>query len=176
MKKLDITKLVFFDASSVNLAYTRNYGRALKGKRIKQGIKDCRFQRQSILATINTEKVMADMVFEGTLNKELFAYYLRFHLAPILKKDEILVMDNSSVHKSKLVMETIAELGLNVLFLPPYSPDFNPIELLWSKIKSILKKLKARTYESLINSVGFALSEISTSNLLNWFNHCCCCD
>lgn len=172
MDVLDSKKLNWLDESSINLAYTRLYGWAKSNKRINEGIKDVRFERQSILSTIGESGVRAPFVFEGTLNKEIFADYLRFQLAPALGKDDVLVLDNCSVHTSKLVRETIEELGLNVIFLPPYSPDFNPIELMWAYVKNILRKLKARTYDALISAIDIALSCVTCDLVFAWAKHC----
>ena len=169
---MNSNKLVWLDESSINLAYTQLYGWAKSDKRINEGVKDTRFERQSILSAIGNDGVRAPFVFEGTLNKEIFADYLRFQLAPTLEKDEVLIMDNCSVHKSKLVCDTIAELGINVVFLPPYSPDFNPIELMWAYIKDILRKLKARTYDTLISAIDIALSSVTADLIFAWAKHC----
>jgi len=169
---LDSKKLKWLDESSVNLAYTRLYGWAKSSKRINEGIKDVRFERQSILSAIGLDGVKAPFVFAGTLNKEIFSDYLRFQLAPTLKNDDILILDNCSVHKSKLVLETIEELGINVVFLPPYSPDFNPIELVWAFVKDILRKLKARTYDTLISAIDTALSSVTNDLISGWAKHC----
>ena len=169
---MKLENLVFLDESSINLAYTRLYGRAKSNQRIHEGLKDVRFKRQSILSTIRLNGEMVPLVFDGTLNKELFAEYLRNQLADTLGPDDIIILDNSSVHKSKLVADVLAELKINVLFLPPYSPDFNPIELLWAFIKSILRKLKARSREALVNAANYALSQIKQDLIQGWFSHC----
>lgn len=171
-KNIDLNHLVFLDESSINLAYTRLYGRARKNERVNQGVIDIRFERQSILSTIRLDGEYSPLIFEGTLNKELFSCYLETQLAPTLKKDDILVLDNCSVHTSKLVRETIQKLKLNVIFLPPYSPDFNPIELMWSKMKSFLRKQKARTFDKLIEAVNLAFKNVTKENISNWFKHC----
>ena len=160
------------DESSINLAYTRLYGRAPLNERVCEGVKDVRFERQSILSTIRLNGAMCPIVFEGTLNKELFAEYLKTCLKPTLLPDDVVILDNSSVHKSKLVLETFAECGIKCLFLPPYSPDFNPIELLWAWLKGHLRKAKARTREKLENAINCALSEVELDFSANWFRHC----
>ena len=93
-------------------------------------------------------------------------------MAPDFESDSILVLDNSSVHKSKKVIETLELLGINYLFLPPYSPDYNPIELLWSKMKTVLRKLKARNKPDLDIAICKALDSITLSNIHNWYRHC----
>lgn len=170
--ELPLDSLVFLDESSINLAYTRLYGRAKSNRRINEGIKDVRFQRQSILSAIRLSGKQVPFVFEGTLNKELFAEYVRFQLAPSLEKNDIVILDNCSVHHSKLVRNVLQECGVKVLYLPPYSPDLNPIELMWAYIKNILKRLKARSYEKLISSIGEALSLVTSDLIKAWFSHC----
>ena len=172
LENMDSSKLIFIDESSINLAYFRLYGRAKKNQRIRQGIKDCRFKRQSVLSTISFDGKQIPFVFDGTLNKELFAEYLKTQLAPSFASDSILVLDNSSVHKSKLVIETLELLNIKYLFLPPYSPDYNPIELLWSKMKTILRKRKARNKPNLEIAICNALDSITLSNICNWYRHC----
>lgn len=172
LEKIDISKLIFLDESSINIAYFRLYGRAKINQRIRQGIKDCRFQRQSVLSTISFDGHQIPFIFNGTLNKELFAEYLKTQLAPSFASDCILVLDNSSVHKSKKVIETLKMLNIRYLFLPPYSPDFKPIELLWSKMKTILRKLKARNKPDLQIAISSALDSITLLNIHNWFRHC----
>lgn len=172
IKTIDITKLVASDESSINLSYSRNYGRAPKNKRIKEGRKDVRFQRKSILSTMRLSGEMCPVVFSGTLNKELFSEYIKTQLKPNFSADDILLLDRSSVHTSKLVIKTLDECGIKYLFLPPYSPDFNPIELLWAFVKSTLKKLKARTHEKLESAINFALDSVSPEYIGNWFKHC----
>ena len=157
---------------SINLAYTRLYGRAKKNERVKEGIKDVRFQRKSILSTMGLNGDMCPIVFSGTLNKEIFAEYIKTQLAPVFSPDDILLLDNSSVHTSKLVIQTLNEYGIKYLFLPPYSPDLNPIELLWSWMKSHLKKSKARTHEKLDEAINLALDSVPNTYILNWFKHC----
>lgn len=172
MLNMNIENLVFLDESSINLAYTRLYGRAKKNERIREGVIDVRFERKSILSTIRLNGDMCPLVFKGTLNKEFFASYIKTCLKPSLSPDDILILDNSSVHSSKLVLDTLDECGIKYLFLPTYSPDFNPIELMWSWIKSILKKCKARTYEKLEEAIRFALDSVKSDFIANWFKHC----
>lgn len=128
MEGLSGKNLVFLDESSVNLGFTRNYARAKKGKRVKEGVIDTRYKRKSIIAVIQKSGVSCPWVFSGTLNKERFADYIKTKIKPTLTPNDVLVLDNSSVHKSKLVLDTLEECGINYQFLPRYSPDFNPIE------------------------------------------------
>ena len=115
---------------------------------------------------------MCPFVFEGTLNKELFAHYIKTQLKPALADDDIILLDNSSVHKSKLVVNTLNECNIKYLYIPRYSPDYNPIELLWAFMKSVLRKLKARTREKLDEAIAFALNIIPLEYIKHWFEHC----
>ena len=169
---IDASKLVSLDESSVNLAYSRDYGRALSNERIKEGRKDVRFERQSVLSTVRLNGEMCPLVFEGTLNKELFAQYIKTQLKPTLADDDILLLDNSSVHKAKLVIKTLNECNIKYLHIPRYSPDYNPIEYLWAFMKSVLRKLRARTREKLDEAIGFALNIIPLEYVEHWFEHC----
>lgn len=131
-----------------------------------------RFERQSVLSTIRLSGEMCPLVFDGTLNKYLFVEYLKTCLKPTLSENDVVLLDNSSVHRSKLVLATLEELKIKYLFLPKYSPDFNPIELLWAWMKSVLKKLKARTLEKLENTIAFALDSVELEFISHCFKHC----
>lgn len=150
---------------------TRLYGRALGGDRVDDYVPDVRFQRTSILSTVRLDGSRNPYIFTGTLNGELFKKYVDEILSPALSEGDILILDNSSVHKVKNVLDSVINRGVTVLFLPPYSPDFNPIELLWSKMKTFLRKTKARTKDKLTEALYQALDTITTQNIKNWFNH-----
>ena len=131
-----------------------------------------RFERQSILSTIRLRGDMCPVVFDGTLNKEIFAHYIKTQLSPTLSSEDIVLLDNSSVHTSELVKKTFEECGIKYLYLPRYSPDYNPIELLWARIKSILRKLKARTKDKLESAIKCALDSVEPEFIEGWFRHC----
>jgi len=156
----------------VNLALTRLYGRALPHERINDYVPDARFAKQSILAAVRLNGDIAPLMFEGTLNGEIFVQYTKQFLAPLLKKGDLVVMDNASPHKVSGVAEAIEACGAKVLYLPQYSPDLNPTELLWSKVKAFLKKEKARTQDSLENAVKRALDSVTIDDIVSWFEHC----
>ena len=144
----------------------------MTNERVKEGVVDARFERKSILSTMRLNGEMCPLVFDGTLNQHIFAEYIRKFLKPTLLPDDVLLLDNSSVHKSKLVLKTLDECEIKYIFLPPYSPDFNPIELLWAFMKSILRKLKARTHEKLEYAINIALDSVDSGFISNWFEHC----
>ena len=114
---------------------------------------------------------MVPLVFEGALDGNIFRTYVKHLLAPSLKPGDIVIMDNLSCHKVSGIVQAIEAVGASVVFLPPYSPDFNPIELMWSKIKAILRKLKVREKELLDHAISLALDSVSTADILGWFKH-----
>jgi transposase len=111
------------------------------------------------------------MTFQGTLNKDVFSGYISQCLVPTLQKGDIVVMDNCSVHKVKNILQPIFDAGATVLFLPPYSPDLNPIELAWSKMKTFLRKRKARTPQQLESALLTALQYITQQDAFSYFSH-----
>lgn len=166
---MDISRLIFLDESGVNTGMTRLYGRGLRGERVIDYTPDVRFQRISILSSIRLDGSCVPMVFSGSLNGELFIGYLENFLVPTLNEGDIVVMDNLSSHKVAGVKEIIEGAGAQILYLPPYSPDLNPIELMWSKIKAYLRKVKARQADILFNELRNAYAEIRNSDILGWF-------
>lgn len=169
--QLDINKIVFLDESSIDTGMTRLYGRAPTNERVNDYVPDVRFQRTSVLSTIRLDGTQIPIVFDGTLNGKLFKKYVDDFLSPSLSEGDIVILDNSSVHRAKGVLDSIAARGAVALFLPPYSPDFNPIELMWSKVKSTLRALKARSPETLVDALNYALSSITPDDIANWFRH-----
>lgn len=164
-------RLIFLDESGVNTGMTRIYGRAASHQRVKEALPDIRFKRTSVLSSIRLDGTMVPMVFEGALNGELFRAYVERMLAPSLRPGDIVVMDNLSSHKVSGIVEAIEAVGASVMYLPPYSPDLNPIELMWSKIKAILRKLKVRTKELLDQAIADALDTVMRSDIVAWFRH-----
>jgi transposase len=114
----------------------------------------------------------ATMVIEGATDTEVFRAYISEVLVPTLRAGDIVVMDNLAPHKSEPTIALIEAAGAQALFLPPYSPDLNPIELMWSKVKASLRASEARSYDELIAALASALDSISDSDTRNWFAHC----
>ena len=112
------------------------------------------------------------MTIEGAVNSEVFRLYVREVLLPTLTPGDVLVMDNLSAHKDGQTLAMLKEAGVTVRFLPAYSPDYNPIELMWSKVKSILRKIEARTNEALLLAIGEALSKVTSKDANHWLAHC----
>jgi len=167
---MDIEKLVFLDEASINTGMTRLYGRGLSDERVVDYMPDVRFERTTIMSTVRLNGDMVPLVFEGSLNGELFKEYVRQCLVPTLQAGDIVIMDNLTSHKVKGVIDPIIAVGASVLYLPPYSPDLNPIEMMWSKIKAYLRKTKARTRELLDDALAEALNLVTPSDILAWFN------
>jgi transposase len=134
-------------------------------------VPDVRFERTSIISSLRLNGQTAPFVFKGTLTGDVFRTYVSDCLAPTLQQGDVVILDNLTAHKGAGALEAIYQRGARVLFLPPYSPDFNPIELSWSSMKSVLKKLKPRTYEELVISLQIALDSFTTENIQNWFSH-----
>jgi transposase len=169
---LDAEQLVFLDESSATLSMTRLYARALCGERAIGFAPYQKCGRVSIIGAMALDGVRGSLSVTGTVDGEVFGTFLEKILAPKLKPDEVLVMDNLSVHKVPRIRELAERLRLRMLFLPPYSPDYNPIEMLWSKMKAILRKLEARTFQSLDRGMTTALKAVQISDIHGWFGRC----
>jgi transposase len=150
---------------------TRLYGRARKGDRVNGYTPDVRFERASVISSIRLDGAQVPFMFQGTLNGSLFSAYIKEALSPTLRRGDIVIMDNLSSHKVKGALGPIYEKGAEVMFLPPYSPDLNPIEMSWSKMKSVLRKLKAATYDEMAKNMKTALDSFTKSDIANWFSH-----
>lgn len=125
-----------------------------------------------MISSIRLDGSTACMALEGTTDTESFRSYVSQVLVPVLKPDDIVVMDNLSPHKSDPTLALITSAGAQVLFLPAYSPDLNPIEKMWSKIKSLLRTAEARTPADLITAIGQALAKVTPQDALGWFASC----
>ena len=150
---------------------TRLYGRAPSNERLNDYVPDVRFERTSIIAALGLSGITAPIAFKGTLDGAFFACWVEQVLAPTLSAGEIVFMDNCSSHKVVGALDPIYEKGASVIFLPEYSPDLNPIELMWSKVKSILRKLKPRTFDALMEALKQALDSVTYCDILGWFIH-----
>jgi transposase len=172
MKELDSNNLVFIDESGVQTNMTRLYGRIIGGKRLKDSTPGGYWNNTTILSAIRINGSTESMTINGATDAEVFMLFLEKILCPTLRKTDIVVLDNLSVHKMAEVREIIEKTGASLLFLPPYSPDFNPIEKMWSKMKTILRKLKARTDRQLDKAIQKAFMDITVSDAIGWFKSC----
>ena len=150
----------------------RLHGRCLRGQRLLSKAPAGHWQTTTMLAAIGLDGVQAPFALEGAIDGEAFLIYVEQVLLPTLHGGEIVVLDNLPCHKHLRVRELIESVGAEVWYLPPYSPDFSPIEPMWSKIKQILRSLAARTFEGLIEAIGVALENVTTYDLNGWFTHC----
>ena len=169
---MDVNKLVFLDECGVNTGMTRLYGRAFGGERVVEYVPDCRYETNTIFSSVRLSGDTTPIIFEGALNGNIFKTISEKVLAPSLNVGDIVVMDNLSAHKVTGIIETIEKAGAFVMFLPEYSPDLNPIELMWSKIKSVIRSLKPRSLDELETAVSIAFETVSTDDISAWFTHC----
>jgi len=165
-------KLHFIDEMGTDLGMTRRYGRAAPGQRVVEATAGFSGPRYTSVAALNLRGVHAPFVFKGNLDGPAFETYVEHILGPDLTPGDIVIMDNLSPHKHAVIRALIAARGATVEFLPPYSPDFNPIEQAWSKAKARLRKIKARTYEALLQALALALRSISPQDAAGWFARC----
>lgn len=150
---------------------SRAYGRAPRGERVREGIPAGHWNTLSILSALTTAGLLATMTIEAPTDAEVFLTYLEQVLCPHLKPGDVVVMDNLAAHKVHGVRQKIEERGAKLLYLPPYSPDFNPIEKAWSKLKQSLRRVKARAVEPLQQAISEALPTITAENARAWFQH-----
>lgn len=171
MPSVSGSKLVFLDESGVNTDMARRYGRAASKERVVDHVPLNTPKSTTIISSIRLDGTTVSAVFEGAINGERFREYLTEHLVPTLKAGDWVVMDNLASHKVTGVADIIREAGAIPAYLPPYSPDLNPIEMMWSKIKAILRKLRLRTLEELLIAIPIALGCINPSDCAGWFTH-----
>jgi transposase len=164
--------LKFIDESGVNIAMTRLWGRAPKGQRVVGSVPQNWGSNITLLAALSASGVCATMTIEGATDTDVFCAYVSQVLSPTLCAGDIVVMDNLSAHKAQKVRELIEAKGARLVYLPPYSPDLNPIERCWSKIKTYLRAAKARTSERLNEAIKQAFETITESDARAWFKHC----
>ena len=176
IRAVDPANLVFLDESGVNLAMVELYARSLKGQRAYAERPQKKGKNISILGTMSLkEGFMAGFSFTGALNGDTFVGYVETMLAPQLWPGAVVVMDNLPAHKVQGVEEALTEVRAGLVYFSPYSPDFNPIENLWSKLKAYLRSVAARTTEVLHDAIREGLNLINLDDVRNWFAHCCYC-
>lgn len=151
---------------------TRLYGRVFGGQRLVDSAPHGHWCSTTILSSIRLDGSTAAMVIEGATDTSVFRAYVQRVLIPSLRPRDIIVLDNLTPHKDPEVLQMLAVAGVEVWHLPPYSPDFNPIENMWSKIKAYLRKAKARTAKALLRAIARALRTITAADAAGWFQHC----
>lgn len=163
--------LVFLDESGININMTRYYGRGLSSERVSDHVPLKKTKSTTVLSSIRLNGEKAFTTFSGGTTGERFLSYLKDILIPTLRSGDIIVMDNMRSHHIKAVRDLLFQHHIQLLYLPPYSPDLNPIEMMWSKMKSILRKWKIRVVNQLDDAVARALALVSRLNCLHWFQH-----
>jgi len=170
--KLDAKRLVFVDEMGANTALSPIYAWSRRGERAFGSAPRNWGKNVTLLASITAEGVGPCLAVEGPTTREVFETYLEHVLAPTLSAEQIVVVDNLSAHKGGRVKEIVEERGCEVLYLPPYSPDLNPIEQAFSKVKGLLRKTEARSREALIEAMGLALDAVTGGDARGFFVHC----
>ncbi len=160
------------DETWFNTVMSRYWGWAEKGERVPEAIPAGHWRSFTLLGAITSAGMLGSMTIEAATDTEIFQAFVDQVLCPRLQPGQIVVLDNLSAHKSPAVRQSIEAVGATLLYLPAYSPDLNPIEKCWSKIKQILRSLKARTVEALEAAMELALASISEENARAWFRHC----
>ena len=169
--RLDPKRLVFIDETSVSTTITRLYGRAPQGERLVQKVPHGNWKTITFIAALRHNRVTAPFVLEGPMNGEMFKAYTEQFLAPTLRKGDIVFMDNLRTHKIDGVREAIAAVGATVRYLPAYSPDLNPIEMAFSKLKAALRKGAKRTVKELWRLIGKLVKSFVPDQCANYFRH-----
>lgn len=165
-------KLHFLDEFGMHLGLTRLSGRAAPGARVVEATPGYSGPHYTGVAALTLGGVQAPWVLEGSMNGPAFEAYVQHVLAPTLRPGDIVVLDNLAPHKHAVIRDLIEAREATVEFLPPYSPDFNPIELCWAKIKQALRAAKARTFDELLDALRAALLSVTPDHALAWFAHC----
>lgn len=169
---LEVEKLVFVDESGSHLAMTPAFAWAKRGARAWASTPKNRGKNTTILGALGWSGWQAGLTLEGAADTVVFETFIEFCLVPTLEPGSIVVMDNLSIHKSPKTRRLIEEAGGSIFFLPTYSPDFNPIELAWSKLKSFLRQQQARSRDALDQAITHGLDSISQQDAQGWFKHC----
>lgn len=171
MKDFPVERCYFLDESGVNLAMTTTYALAPKGERALGKKPAKKEENMTVIGAIGYDGFMSPLCLDGASDGSIFLTYLKEELIPKLSQGDILFMDNVSFHKVEGIEEVLKEKGIILEYLPPYSPDLNPIEECWSKIKAILRKFGARTKEELYQALNYALDAITLTDIQGWFGH-----
>ena len=169
--EVDPERLVFVDEMGVHTSLAPLYGYSRKGERVHLQVPRNRGSNTTLLASMTLGGMGETMAVEGSTDQEVFDAYLKHVLTPTLKAGQVVILDNLCAHKPARVRELIERRGCELIYLPSYSPDLNPIEEAFAKIKSILRQAGARTKEALVEVLGEALSAISTQDARSYFEH-----
>ena len=165
-------RLIFLDECGTNTKMARLYGRSRRGERCRAAIPHGHWKTTTLIAGLTTDGIIAPMVLDGAMDGEMFEAYVKTLLAPCLIPGDIVIMDNLPAHKVAGAQQAIEAAGATLLFLPAYSPDFNPIEKAIAQIKAFLKKTAARTKGDLDSAIAKAVDLVTPQNAINYFAAC----
>lgn len=169
---LDPERLVFIDETWTATNMTRSHGRCRRGERLRMGFPHGHRKTTTLVAGLRKTGMVAPMTLDGPINGDWFEAYVRHVLIPTLRAGDVVIMDNLSSHKRASVRELIEAAGARLLFLPPYSPDFNPIEMAFAKLKALLRKAAERTIDGLWNAIGRLVDCFTPQECANYFAAC----
>lgn len=164
-------RLVFIDETATTTKMTRLRGRARRGQRLRARAPFGHWGTQTFIAALRCDGLAAPWIINGPMNKKIFETYVETQLAPILQPGEVVILDNLASHKSEKAKALLKERGAWFLFLPPYSPDLNPIEMAFAKLKAHLRRIKARTISDLWKAVGNICDLYTENECLNYLRH-----
>ena len=168
----DAKRFVFLDESGMRLGEVPRYGWAPRGQKASARAKHSPWKTVTMIGAIAMDGIRGFVNIEAATSSEVFRAFIEQHLVQTLRPGDCVVMDNLSAHKDRAAREAIERAGASIMFLPPYSPDLNPIEKLWSKIKEFVRRRATDTREMFDNAVGTAISIIENSDLVGWIRHC----
>jgi transposase len=169
---LDPNRFVFFDECGAKTNMTRLYGRVVGGGRLVDSAPHGHWRTTTLMSSMRLDGAHTAMCIDGATDRTAFETYVDKVLLPTLRTGDILVMDNLQAHKSPRAITRIEAKGAELWFLPPYSPDMNPIEMMFSKIKTLLRKAKARTVATLDSAIAESLQAVTTADIQGWFQKC----
>ncbi len=172
VEQIDAKRLVFVDEMGSNTSLSPIYAYSAKGQRAYGTVPRNRGPNTTLLSSMSMEGMGPSVAVEGATTATVFETYIAQVLGPTLRSGQLVVMDNLSAHKGERVKELIESRGCEILYLPSYSPDLNPIEEAFSKIKGILRKIRARSREALVEALGVALNAVTDQDALDFFEHC----
>jgi transposase len=170
--ELNVGELVFVDEMGINIDLAREYGRAAPGKRVVDSKPSARGDNLSVIGALGYDELRAAMSVPGAVDGDACLVFIKDVLAPRLRPGNIVLLDNVPTHKMAAIEEALLAVNAKVKFLPPYSPDFSPIENCWSKVKTFLRRVAARTQKDLDAALSHALAMITGDAIKGWFAHC----
>ena len=169
---MDPARFVFLDETGTATNMARRYGRSPSGERLVAAVPHGHWQTTTFIAGLRQSGIIAPLVLDGPMTGPAFRAYVEQFLAPALAPGDVVVLDNLAAHKVTGVRQAIAAAGASILYLPPYSPDLNPIEQLFAKLKALLRKTAARTKDALWQAIGRLLGAVLPSECTNYLDHC----